>query len=518
MATNDSRSIWVTSQETAFEDGSYVNPFGSISKALDYAHPGQIIVLKGGKFIGNVTIQKGGTIDKPVRIVPEEGAVVECIASCWFFYDVSDIICSKIVFKESPGIALSVIGKCMRNRFEYLQFINCSIENGSACTLFFGGSGQACNTVESCRFERTPKAISADGQGRGASVGLMITEGDLEEGDPNRNHIISKNVFSGYGHGIIAGSGDLTAGEYGHQIVYNTIDNCAVEGILVKCGDTLVKGNVVRNCGRHSITVAGGEGSSIEDNRIVDCGYGIRVTGNGHSISNNCIIRCREDSLGVLSSISPQTASALNIIIEKNTIIEWGIAGQKKNCGVRIEPETTCVVRENLFHGTGAPYEAVDGEKSNDHETIGKSPLEEKKYLITDNIASGACIPLNGCIRLDVAFQSPAFDNYLNNSGYGADGWMLSPEAYDPGPETMYVPSCNEGTTIGEEEEVGETVSEADFAAVEEAEEDTELLETDGDAADVSVRSLFFDENDDISRLSMLDRGFSSEEIDEQET
>ena len=152
MEKNDPRSIWVSAHKTAYEDGSYSNPFGSISKAIEFAQPGQIVVLKAGKYFGDVTIQKSGSIDKPVRIVAEEKDTVECIASCWFFYDVSDIICSGIVFKESPGMALSVIGKCMRNRFEFLRFINCSIEKENTCTVYFGGSGQACNTVESCYF------------------------------------------------------------------------------------------------------------------------------------------------------------------------------------------------------------------------------------------------------------------------------------------------------------------------------------------------------------------------------
>jgi hypothetical protein len=493
LEKSDPRFIWVTAGESDGGDGSHANPYDSVSLAVDCAHPGQIVVLKGGSYHGDVTIQKGGTIDKPVRIIPEEGARVECVASCWFFYDVSDVICSGIEFRDSPGMALSVVGKCMRNRFERLRFTNCSMKKESACTFFFGGSGQSCNTVESCSFERTP-----DAAGKHASVGLMITEGDFQEGDPNRNLIVSKNIFSRYGYGIIVGSQDSTAGQYGHQVVYNTFDGCASEGIMVKCGDTLVKGNVVRGCGRHSISIAAGTGSIVEDNRIVDCGYGIRVAGTAHSVSNNCIVRCREASLGVLSSISPETASATNILIERNTFV--GKGDRKDSCGIRIEPSTTCIVRGNLFHDTAMPIDATVSEKANGPDAATAPAVDGKHCLISDNIVSGGCGTAGGCTPAQVAFRSAALDNYMNDSGYGAIGWMLSPEAYDPGPEMF-----DEALAPCVVEEGAEPEDEA---PPEPAETVVEGGDGDDEAPDeLAARSFFFDaetadEEEEASALS----------------
>jgi hypothetical protein len=435
LEKNGQRFIWVGARENAGGEGTYGNPYDSVSKAMEYAHPGQIIVLQDGLYHGDVTIQKSGTIDKPIRIITDEGAQVQFIASCWFFYDVSDVICSGIVFKDSPGMAVSVVGKCTRNRFEFLRFINCSMEKESACTFFFGGSGLACNTVESCSFERTPE-VRTLARPRGlASVGLMITEGDFQLGDPNRNHIISKNLFSRYNYGVIVGSQDSTLEQYGHQVVYNTFDNCTSEGILVKCGDTLVKGNVVRNCSGHSISIAAGIGSSIEDNRIIDCDYGIRVSGVGHSVSNNCIIRCREASIGIFSSMSPETVNTSNILIERNTFVGDGNGDRKNIFGIQIEQMTTCIIRKNLFHNMAIPYKATGSIAANDHENAEAPGIDEKRCMISDNIVSGIDAPLNGCSPAKVAFKSAAFDNYMNESGYGAGGWLLSPEAFDPGPE-----------------------------------------------------------------------------------
>jgi hypothetical protein len=479
---NDPRFVWVTARENGGGDGSRENPFDSVSKAAEFVHPGQTIVLQGGSYRGDATIQKGGTIDKPVRIVAEEGARVEFVASCWFFYDVSDVIFSGIEFRDSPGMALSVVGKCVRNRFELLRFINCSTEKDGACTFFFGGSGQACNTVASCRFERTP-----DARGRHASVGLMITEGDFQEGDRNSNHIISKNVFSRYDYGVIVGSQDSNAGEYGHQVVYNTFEGCTAEGIMVKCGDTLVKGNIVRGCGRHSISIAAGMGSIVEDNRVVDCGYGIRVAGKGHSVSNNCIVRCREASLCVLSAPSPDTAAASNILIERNTFV--GNGDPENSRGIRIEPLTTCIVRGNLFHDTARPYEA-GGFAAVNRKDAGAAPfVDEKRCLISDNLVSGACAVLGGCASGEVAFRSAPFDNYMNESGYGASGWMLSPEAYDPGPEVLPEAFCG-GTGDGNTKIEGEAPEFAEAA--------TEVPDDAEEAPDeLAVRSLFYDADDD---------------------
>jgi hypothetical protein len=514
VAKNNPRQIWVTAQELDFEEGTYENPFGSVSKAFEMAQPGQTIILKAGAYTDDVTFQKSGTIDKPIRIIAEEGAEVEFLASCWFFYDVSDIICSGIVFKDSPSMAVSVIGKCMRNRFEFLRFVNCSMGKENACTLYFGGSGQACNTVESCTFERTAETVPRPGSPGSASIGLMIAEGDYEVGNPNRDYIISNNVFSRYGYGVIIGSQDSIVGEYGHRIEHNIINNCEYEGILVKCGDTLVKGNVIRNCARHSISIAAGTGSIVEDNRIIDCVSAISVAGKGHSIANNCIVRCKEDTISLLSPTSPDMPGASNILIEQNTLIGWEKSGESSGCFVRINPDTTCVVRKNLFFGTGKPY-CMEGQGKR----TGTSP-GDKNVLVTDNISSGGCENLKGCARTEVAFKSVVFDNYANDTGYGACGWMLSPEAYDPGPETFCEPRTGDLILPVEDEpiETDEDVEIADLPQNNADDNDQYNCEETGDSHDFISQSLFFEMDDLTSGLSMGEDENALDGPDEQET
>ena len=424
ISRNDQKFVWVTPGEDVSGEGSYANPFRSVSKAVECAQPGQTVVLKGGLYQGDVTIQKNGLIDKPLRIIAEKDAEVICSEACWYMYDVSDVILSGLVFRDSPGIALSVVGKCLRNRFEFLSFVNCGTSVKESCTLFLGGSGQACNVVESCYFERAADT-SVKGHSSNVSIGLLISEGDYQEGEPNCDCIITKNRFANYGYGILVGSQDSTSGEYGHQVTYNTLENCFAEGIMVKCGDILVKGNKVKNCAQNAISVVAGKSSIVEENRIVFCGRGIRVAGKGHTVANNCIARCQQEAITVLSKSSPDAAPASNIIIEQNTCVNWGgkSHAMEKQGGVVIGAGTSCVVRKNLFHGQGKPYTVLDAgqRKRGKKSLIGGAAC----CLIADNITSGGCEEMDGCARNEVAFASISHDNYDNDSGYGASGWWL---------------------------------------------------------------------------------------------
>ncbi len=519
LSIDDPRIIWVSAEVTEVEDGSHQNPFGSIAQAVECANPGQTIVVKEGMYRGDVTIQKSGTIDKPIHIIAESGANVQCIESCWYFYDVSDFICSGIVFRESPGMSVSVIGKCMRNRFESLRFINCSIEKENSCTFFFGGSGQACNIVESCHFERfSPDAAPIDSLRKSSSVGLMIAEGDFQEGEPNRNSIINNNNFIRYGYGIILGSQDSTFGEYGHRVTHNNFDDCAYEGIVIKCGDTLVKGNRLRNCRRHSISIAAGKSSVVEDNRIIDCGYGIRVAGIGHSIGNNCIIRCRDNALGIIAATSPETIHASNIMIENNTIIQRNHPLEKENCGIRIDRETTCIIRRNLFSGPGNPYTVRNSIEMDDHNDVVISSSGQEPYFIMDNIVSGGCALADGCARQEISFVSAHLDNYTNDSGYGAQGWVLSPEAPEETEETEETEACDPDSYV-DQGAISEDESETPAAAdQEEPQEPEETAETDGDSVDFALRSMFFELDDESVGFTMPEQESMSDETDEQET
>jgi len=427
---NDPKLIWVL-PGAAGGNGTAGKPFGKIDNALKNAEPGSTIVLKKGIYNGNLTIDLSGTAPMPIRITGETETDAEIRNACWFFYDTSDIIVTHLVFRDAPHGAISLIGACERNRFADIKFHNCGTSKETACTFFAGGSGGNCNVVENCSFihaEDESAVTSAN-----ASIGLMVTEGDEDGNKPLKHFIARRNRFVNYAYGILIGSRDSTSHEYGHIVEYNEIDNCSSEGILVKCGDTQIRGNLIRNCNRNSIAVQAGIGTIVEDNRVVDCRNGIRMSGPGHSVTNNCVIRCREHAVRVCG-INGESNPAVNLLIENNTFIDCGTQSTIDDitvAGIRIDNGTTCIIRRNLVHGKGKPYQVVPSGQDSIVKKNGKS-RHATEFVVADNISSGGCDQLNGFKATDVDFQKSGDDNFENGSGYGATGWMLRRETFAP--------------------------------------------------------------------------------------
>ncbi|HEX3020361.1 MAG TPA: right-handed parallel beta-helix repeat-containing protein [Chitinispirillaceae bacterium] len=421
--------IWI-SPDNADGEGTWDNPYGSISDAQRVVKPGDTIVLKEGIYRDNQTIEISGTPERPVRIVADSDAKVIIDESCWFFYDTSDLIVSNLVFKNAPYGAVSVIGHCKRNRFDSLQFLNCGTMKKASCTMYFGGSGGEFNVVENCRFEHGKQDHCEIQTAQNASIALMISEGDTDESTPLIDHIIRRNHFLNYGFAILIGTQDSTTNPYGHVIEYNTIKDCSSDGIIIKCGDIQVRANLLENCKSSSISIQAGVGSVIEDNRILNSNTGITINGFGHSVSNNCIIRCKDEAIRVCGKTNEQRTAASNLLIEKNTMIDCGTTGNLSTAFIRIEPGTTSIIQQNLFHGSRQPYQIIDS-VLNHKAQICPAPAGKTETVINDNISSGECAILKGVISQSVKFDLDNTDCFENNSGYGASGWMLRPEGFD---------------------------------------------------------------------------------------
>jgi len=461
---NDPSVLWISPQAGSGGDGTHENPFGDIGRALLIVNPGMTIVLTAGVYCRDTTFDISGTIHQPIRIAADPGADVEILKACWFFYDVSDIIVSGLTFRDATAGAVSVIGACARNRFDSLRFVNCGTRDTASCTLFFGGSGGSCNMVENCRFERAVAGTAAARDSAAASIGLMISEGDSDGGAPLVDHVLRKNYFVNYDYGILIGTGDAPAGQYGHIVEHNTVEQCRDEGILVKCGDTTVRGNRVLRCRNHSLFIGAGRDSVVESNRIVDCGSGIQVNGDGHTVANNCIVRCGNEAIGINGASKTQgRRAASNILVENNTCVDCGTLlgdnGSARVAGVRIDSGTTSIVRQNLFYGEGKPYTGADT----------TAPHNGKKSsLIIENIAAGRCEAMEGAAVAAVAFKNASGDDFTNDSGCGASGGVLTPDTFEPEVDSVDETNdyrCGRGEADEEtgEEKFPETAGEADF-------------------------------------------------------
>lgn len=446
--------LWVSSEVNDNGDGTYDKPFCAIENALKIVEPGNTIILKSGVYEEDVTVQVSGKIDKPIRITADDNAIVELTGVCWFFYDTSDLIISGFTFKNAPYGAISVIGACQRNRFDNLQFDNCGTAEKPSCTMYFGGSGAECNVVENCTF-----ICSKDKKNTAPSnaiIGLMVSEGDNENGMPIKHLIFRKNRFENYTNGILVGSNNDNVSMYGHVVEYNTVLNCSKNGILVRCGDTQVRGNLIKNCSSSAIAVSAGSSSVIEDNRIESCSNGIAINGSGHNVTNNCIVNCKNQAILVAGSNESEKVSATNLFIEKNTCIDCGIVSEKEAVsGILIEPGTTCIVNKNLIYGKGIPYYVSDG--SSEQIVLEKSKASQ--HVITDNALSGTNQSSDGFLLINVDFPNYTEGNFENNSGFGAQGWMLRPEGFDPKVDDITGDTDYLDTNFAEDEEGNISIS-----------------------------------------------------------
>jgi len=450
---HDPSILWVASGNIGRGEGTYEHPFGSLEGALAITVPGSTIVLKKGIFTGDVTFDISGDFDNPIRIAAEADGEVIISGACWFFYDVCDLVVTGFTFRDSPHGSVSIMGACLRNRFADLEFINCGAGKSASCTLFFGGAGGSCNLVENCRFERN--ASNALRTPEKATIGLMVGEGDRANGAPITDHIIRRNRFVNYDYGILIGSDDAEAGQCGHIVEYNSVEDCSFEGILVKCGDTTVRGNLVVRCRINSIEIGAGTGSIIEANRLVDCGNGIAIYGADHTVAGNCVVRCGNHAVHACAgSTSPLRNASLNLIIEGNTGVDCGTPspGAERIAGVLIDAGTSCVVERNLFSGPGIPCAGAGISGS---------------VLVADNLASHSCKAMNGVAPGDVTFTCSDGDDYSNESGYGAHGWMVLPEGFNPRQDALgesegYTEALPEDAVNAEEfdEEVPDEASE----------------------------------------------------------
>ncbi|MBN1982272.1 MAG: right-handed parallel beta-helix repeat-containing protein [Chitinivibrionales bacterium] len=429
MSFYERDEVWVSPleelQNTNLGDGSSESPFSTITEALKTVHPGSTIVLQRGNYSETVTINQSGTIDFPITIRsyrPDADDVI-CGAS-WYLYDASDIIMTGITFKNTQFQAISVIGACQRNNFNGLHFIDCGTDPRAQCTLFFGGSDGRCTVVEKCGFHITTPSFNNDKQ---YPVGIMITEGcSSDEGKPNTNHIFRNNTFFNYGCAIIIGTSDAIIGSFSHIVENNLIQHCSGDGIRVKCGDTIVRGNRMIDCRGNGIAIITGNSDAIYDNRIENCSVGIRICGYDCTVANNCIIRSGQRAI-IVAGRSMQPYRGATTLIEHNSCINSNAHSQTdKQSMLFLDTDSSCVVRKNLFYGSGVPYASTDLSDSVDQELC--------HHYIIDNVMSEHELILDGCEAKNVVFTDILTDNYTTDCGWGAKGSVVQP-VFSPLPE-----------------------------------------------------------------------------------
>ncbi|MDR0306776.1 MAG: right-handed parallel beta-helix repeat-containing protein [Chitinispirillales bacterium] len=418
----DSKNIWVSPDcGNSSEAGTYEKPFSSVSAALKIVSPGQNIILLPGIYAGDQTIEISGSLKKPVYIAASGGgAVIE--GGCWYFYDASDLVVSGLVFRNTPHGAISMIGDCKRNRFHEIDFRDCGTAGKASCTFYFGGCGARFNLVENCSFIRSTGTAGNGFSAQAAVVALMVSDGDSD--NPLTNHIFRRNSFCNYDKAIILGTGSIDEFESGHIVEYNKIENCGFEGIVVKCGDVQIRDNLISVCGQAGIAISGGSFSVIENNRVSSSSQGVTVNGTGHSVNGNCFNKCQFSAVTACGSQDDSQAAG-NLFIQENTIVNCGAADN--GSAVIIEGGASCIIQKNLFYGSARAcsfQSHIDGAQS-------AASMKKSQTIISGNLAWGGSHKLDGVLIDNGEFRKLSDDNFENESGFGAKGWVLSPDTFD---------------------------------------------------------------------------------------
>ncbi|MCX7726730.1 MAG: right-handed parallel beta-helix repeat-containing protein [Chitinispirillaceae bacterium] len=426
---SDLDNIWVDPSATVKGNGTFESPYSSIEAALANIKAGQTIILRPGKYSSNLTVQVSGTIHKPIRIMGEPKAEVIISSACWFFYDTSDIIISGLTFQDAPYGAISIMGECCRNRIESIKFINCGTMKKAACTLYIGGAGGKWNVVENCTFIREDISRSTEITPDNASIALMIAQGDILNNAPLSNMIIRRNRFVNYEYGILIGGEDSEKIRCGHIVEYNNIINCHREGILIKTSDTILRGNVIENCDSVALSLQSANECTVENNRIVNCRKGISVHGDGHNITGNCLIQCGEEAISVGKISNSTEESASNCFIENNTIISKVEVNKGAKAAIVVDSMSTGLIRGNLVYGGIKPFDRYITEETKERKGFTSS---QGGFILKDNGIAGGGGVIEGFTDVEVLFKDEKKDNYQNSSGFGAKGWVLTPEGFDP--------------------------------------------------------------------------------------
>jgi len=278
--------------------------------------------------------------------------------------------------------------------------------------------------MQGCEFRQDDPETADKLDAKSASVAVMLSEGDTDGGAANADFILRRNSFVNYGYGVMVGVQDKTIGHYGHVVEYNTFEECGGDALMIKCGDTTARSNQVVRAGGSGIAVLAGSSSTIIDNRISQCGNGIRVCGNAHTVARNCVARCRSQGVHVASDFRPYLAAGTAILIESNTIVDCGKGGSEGVSGILNDPGTSCVVEKNLFAGQGKPY-LVDESGS----TSPRDEFADLPSFFSDNAVVNGSDTAPGCSVVDITFAHRGNGDYTNDSAYGASGWVLTPGA-----------------------------------------------------------------------------------------
>jgi parallel beta-helix repeat protein len=198
---------------------------------------------------------------------------------------------------------------------------------------------------------------------------------------------------------------------------------------FANCADSSVLSNTISDCALEGVRLRGSRDNAVEDNVVLRCGIGIRVSegllpSTGNLVSGNNASHCTH---GVMVSSSPETT------VERNVLLSALVGG------VMVGMSNHTVVRNNTCNGSGDMAVSVWGSGgctiSNNSFSVNHRGIylwSSVRCNISGNVLYGS---MEYGVRLDSASKNNAvWDNvFAYNNG--------TTESYDP----LRAQACDDG-------------------------------------------------------------------------
>ena len=278
---SENGTIVVAPDGTADGDGTEAKPL-NISTAVQYAQPGQTILLKNGTYTGGATIQRSvsGTADKMITMVAEttgevifSGAGINLIGDYWHIYG--------MYVKDASGVGIQISGN--NNIVEM-----CTVEHSGNSGIQISRSGSADNfTGIQYKLWPTDNRIKNCESFDNCDAGRNDADGfaaKLTCGNGNKFYgcIAHNNIDDGWDLYAKSISGEIGAVTIENCVAYNngwlttddTTDPSYVygEGNGFKLGGGYLKGgHVLKNSITFNNHGKGITSNSCPDIQIIDC-------------------------------------------------------------------------------------------------------------------------------------------------------------------------------------------------------------------------------------------------------
>lgn len=302
----------------------HVDTIAELQVAVESAQPGDVIIISDGRYNAvSVDLDAIGSKDEPITIKPvSPGGVVlsgkSRIKVSGKFIHLKDLVFRECVMDDQPLIDFDLSENC---HAENMTFENCS---GNRPVVQFR-SGSKNNIISDSKFLNIA----------GRSVHVQVNGTISEKGIPEYN-VIRDNLFMDIPPLGENGRETVKIGqnqpEFGHIKTYTLVeDNVFIradgeaEIISNKAASNTFRGNTFIDC-QGELVMRGGHDCLIEDNYFVGCSGGIRLSGTGHIVRSNTIVRSERTGIRLLYGMTRNQGghyqAVSDCVITDNTIID----------------------------------------------------------------------------------------------------------------------------------------------------------------------------------------------------